>query len=158
MSKVFNFDLLKENIPKVIEICDKAMNFFDKSSNVSENTFKYDPVGLSSRMFNGVMMKCFFGSDQVEDEIDGKNFEELVLDVAAESSQISFDILMVLFGKLAWALAPKANIRRVKEKVRLLRVKITEILKKRMQEVLNSPKKEKYTDIIEALVHEKMAN
>lgn len=28
MSKVFNFDLIRENIPKIAEICDKSFNEF----------------------------------------------------------------------------------------------------------------------------------
>jgi hypothetical protein len=61
--------------------------------------------------------------------------------------------LMVLFGKLTWKLAPTSKIRRVKRNIQLLREASKKILKKRIEEVVNSPKREKYTDIIEALVH-----
>jgi cytochrome P450 len=29
LSKVFNFDLIQENIPKISEICDRCFNNFD---------------------------------------------------------------------------------------------------------------------------------
>lgn len=35
MSKVFNFDLIRENIPKIADICDKSFKDFEKDKNVS---------------------------------------------------------------------------------------------------------------------------
>lgn len=65
MSKVFDFDLVKDNTSKICEICDRCYDRYEKNYQVGENTFKYDPVDISSNIFNGVMMKCFFGSDLV---------------------------------------------------------------------------------------------
>ena len=35
MSKVFSFDLIKENIPKITEICDRSFKDFEKDKNIS---------------------------------------------------------------------------------------------------------------------------
>jgi cytochrome P450 len=67
MSKVFNFDLIKGNIQKIAEICDKCYDKFDSNHKVSENKVKYDTLKLSANIFNGVMMKCFFGHDHIDD-------------------------------------------------------------------------------------------
>ncbi len=36
---------------------------------------------MCSGIFNGVMMKCFFGNDYINDTIgDGKNYPEFIVD------------------------------------------------------------------------------
>jgi cytochrome P450 len=67
MSKVFNFDLIKGNIAKIADICDKCYDKFDSDHKISENKVKYDTINLSANIFNGVMMKCFFGHDHIND-------------------------------------------------------------------------------------------
>jgi cytochrome P450 len=75
LSKVFNFDLIKENIPKIVEICNKCYEKFDESHKVSENKVKYNTLSMSANIFNGVIMKCFFGHDHINDQIgDGKDY------------------------------------------------------------------------------------
>jgi cytochrome P450 len=75
LSKVFNFDLIQENIPKISEICDRCLNDFDEGNKTGDKQYKYDTLKLSSRIFNGVVMKCFFGSDQVNEKIEDLTYE-----------------------------------------------------------------------------------
>jgi cytochrome P450 len=63
ISHAFNFDLLKQNIPKICNICDRKFADLEKGSNIKEGEFSYKLINLGNRMFNGVMMACFFGSD-----------------------------------------------------------------------------------------------
>jgi cytochrome P450 len=75
LSKVFNFDLIKENISKISEICDICFDEYDETHKVGDRRYKYDTLGLSVRIFNGVVMKCFFGSDNVKEKIGGLKYE-----------------------------------------------------------------------------------
>ena len=59
-------------------------------------------------------------------------------------------------GKQAWNLGLTAKIRESKECVALMRNKADEILKERSKVIMNSPKKDKITDIIQAITYEKM--
>lgn len=49
-------------------------------------------------------MRCFFGSDQIEDEIKGLKYEEFVVKATSEASLLGMKPLMVFMGKIAWKL------------------------------------------------------
>lgn len=66
--------------------------------------------------------------------------------------------LMVLMGKFAWNLGLTKKIREVKENVAIMRKKAEEIIEARTQEVMASPRSDKCTDIIQALVYESLDN
>ncbi len=80
MSKVFNFDLITLNISKMVETCDKYFNRYETNNMVSENKVKINNYKMCSGIFNGVMMKCFFGKDYIDDTIgDGENYPEFII-------------------------------------------------------------------------------
>ncbi len=73
-SKIFNFDLVKENIEEMSQICDRYFDLFDSENKKDKNVIKYDVHTLSTRIFSGIMMKCFLGTDQVKDRIKGLQY------------------------------------------------------------------------------------
>jgi dissimilatory sulfite reductase (desulfoviridin) alpha/beta subunit len=66
---VFNFDLVKDNISKISEICNKSFDVYEERSKIGENKFQYFIGRVGAKMFSGVMMKCFFGNDNLDEEI-----------------------------------------------------------------------------------------
>ena len=104
MSKVFNFDLLTKNIPEICAICDRIFNKIDEKFSIEGNKSKFDVMKVSASIFNGVIMKCFLGSEQIEDEIKGLKYEEFVIKTTSEASKLSVTPLMVFMGKIAWKL------------------------------------------------------
>lgn len=66
MSKLFNFELIIKNIPEICALCDKYFDYFDERSKVGENSFKYDPRSFGTKLFNGVIMRCFLGTNQIK--------------------------------------------------------------------------------------------
>ena len=73
MSKVFNFDLIKENIPKIAEICDKSFEDFEKDKSITQKQCKYDVSKLSALIFSEIMLKCFLGSSS-QVKVEGVSF------------------------------------------------------------------------------------
>lgn len=148
MSKVFNFELLTKNIPKISAICDRAFDEFDAKFSIDGNKSKYDVLNVSAKIFNGVMMRCFFGSDQIKDEIKGLKYEEFLVKTTSEASILALSPLMVFMGRIAWKLGLTAQIREAKDNVRLMRQKAVEIIKKRSEEVASAPLNSNCSDII----------
>ena len=101
ISKAFSFDLLKENIPKVAEISNKWMDRFEKEYEYQQGKVKFDPLGLGVRIFNGVIMKCFFGCDAIQEKVKGKSFEEFTVNMFTNVGKLFKDIIFLLFGKMA---------------------------------------------------------
>lgn len=112
MSKIFNFDLIALNVPKMVEICNKCFDKYEANHMASENVLKINNFKMSSGIFNGVMMKCFFGKDCINDTIgDGKNYPEFILDTIAEASDLTLDPFIALLGKFAWKVGITPKIR-----------------------------------------------
>ncbi len=79
MSKVFSFELVSLNIPKMIETADKCFEKYESDHMVSENKLQIMNYKMCSGIFNGIMMKCFFGNDCINDTIaDGKSYPEYI--------------------------------------------------------------------------------
>lgn len=104
-------------------------------------------------------MKCFLGVDQPkEEEVDGVDYEELVVHVIEEAALLSLDPIMSFFGKAAWTLGLTKAIRHLKQSVTFMRKQSEEILQKRKEEIEKAPKLQKSSDIIQALLeHNKSA-
>ena len=45
-----------ENIPKIADICDRWLEKLDNDFAFGENRTKFDPLNLSVKLFNGIMM------------------------------------------------------------------------------------------------------
>lgn len=104
-------------------------------------------------------MKCFLGVDQpLEEEQNGVDYEELVVNVIEEVGLLSFDPIANFFGMATWYLGLTKQVRKLKRSVIFMWEKSEEILRKRKAEIETAPKLEKNTDIIQALLeHNKLA-
>lgn len=104
LSKVFNFDLITLNIPKMVDTCNRCFERYEKAHMIDERRLKVDNYKMASGIFNGVMMKCFFGNDYIDDTVGGKIYPEFITETIAEASELTLDPLIASLGKLAWNL------------------------------------------------------
>jgi hypothetical protein len=112
LSKIFNFDLITLNIPKMVETCNKCFDKYEANYMISENILQINNYKMCSGIFNGVMMKCFFGNDYINDTIgDGKNYPEFIVDTISEASDLTLNPLIAFFGKFAWKIGITPKIR-----------------------------------------------
>ena len=73
---------------------------------------KYDTMNLSANIFNGVMMKCFFGHDQTNIQIgEGKNYAQFAVETISEVADLNSSPLIVFFAKFAWKIGLTTRIR-----------------------------------------------
>jgi cytochrome P450 len=72
ISKMFQFDYVKANIPKINQICDRWLDKYEKNSKSEDNKYRFEMLGFSASFFNGVIMECFLGVDQTEEEVNGQ--------------------------------------------------------------------------------------
>ena len=72
ISKVFSFDLIKENIPKIVETCNRCYEEFDQRYRRENGKYIYSVLNLSAKIFNGVMMTRYFGMDRLNEKIEGQ--------------------------------------------------------------------------------------
>jgi hypothetical protein len=75
VSKVFNYDLLKENIGKISHICNKSFDLCESKYSTGENSFKYFLNIAGSKIFNGVTMSCFFNFDSFNEKVEGMYYD-----------------------------------------------------------------------------------
>lgn len=81
MSKVFNFDLFKEKIPTIVQICNHFFDKVDRNNSIDEsNKVIFNLRSFSSTIFNSVIVKCFFGHDYNNEMVGGMPYGEFVLD------------------------------------------------------------------------------
>ena len=66
ISKLFNYDLIKANIPEICSIVDKNLDKFESTHKTSENTYEYYLIEFGTATFMNVMMKCFFGGEAID--------------------------------------------------------------------------------------------
>lgn len=101
-----------ENIPKMVEICNKCFDLYEEKHMISEGVLKINTFKLSAGIFNGVMMKCFFGNDCINHTIgDGKNYPQFVMETVAEAADLTLTPLIIFFGEFAWKIGLTPKIR-----------------------------------------------
>jgi cytochrome P450 len=61
ISKLFTFDMLLDNIPKISEICDRVLDSFEKDSQVAEKQFCFNAKHFGEELFSSIILKCFLG-------------------------------------------------------------------------------------------------
>lgn len=86
---MFNFDLVKDNISKISDICNKSFDVYEERCKVGDNKFQYFIGKVGAKMFSGVMMKCFFGNDNLDEEILGVKYDEFMIKTMGEASELS---------------------------------------------------------------------
>lgn len=57
-------------------LCDKYLQYFDERSKIGENAYKYDVKKYGTSLFNGIIMKCFLGVDQIKEDVKGMKYED----------------------------------------------------------------------------------
>lgn len=72
---------------------------------------------MAVRTFNGTMLKCFFGCDQVKTQVDGKPFEEFMIKMINDSALVSVSPIIILLGKFAYKHGVTKHIRNVKKSI-----------------------------------------
>lgn len=102
MSKLFNFELLKANIPKIVNICNFSLDRFDKRNQKAQGEFEYDINKLSASIANIIMLQCFFGCDNMELEIEGKELGDFITGLLNKAGDFALDPLTILFGQFAF--------------------------------------------------------
>lgn len=78
-------------------------------------------VNLSTKIFNRVMLQCFFGCNQLNTSISDKSFDEFIVDVVNSAIEVSSSALIILFGKLPYEYGVTKKIRKVKEAIQVYR-------------------------------------
>ena len=63
ISKVFTFELLKANIPKISEICDKVLDEMEAENKTGDNEYQFLIKEIGPIIFGSVIIKCFLGID-----------------------------------------------------------------------------------------------
>ena len=66
LNQVFNFDFIKSNIPKIMEVCDKQMSEFEKmylekNPEAEKGKFQIEMLHLYTGITSNVMSAIFFG-------------------------------------------------------------------------------------------------
>lgn len=103
------------------------------------------------------MLKCFFGCDQVKTQVDGKPFEEFMVKMINDAALVSISPIILLFGKFAFKYGITKHIRNVKKSIAIFQAIAEEMIQKRIDEVNKEKIPDRFTDIIQSLVHEKKA-
>lgn len=60
------------------------------------------------------MMICFFGTDQIKVEINGKSYTDFLVKTISEAATLGVTPLMVFIGKFAWKFGLTSQIRQCK--------------------------------------------
>jgi cytochrome P450 len=102
ISKIFHFDHIKANIPKINQVCDRWLDKYEKNSKSEDNKYRFEMLGLSASVFNGVTMECFLGVDQTEEVANGQRLEDLMVEVVVKSYVAGENPLLITFGKIVW--------------------------------------------------------
>lgn len=74
LAQIFTFDMVKENIGNICRTCDEAFELFDKKFKCEDQTVRYNIKLLGAKIFNKIIMTCFFGVDQIDEPVEGKDF------------------------------------------------------------------------------------
>lgn len=155
---MFNFELLKANIPKIIDICNYSLDRFDKRSQKVQGEFEYDINKLTAGITNLIMLQCFFGCDNMELEIDGKELGDFVTEIVTRAAELPMNPLNIFCGKFAYKVGLTPSIRSMNASIHIFRNKLKEILKERSEQIEEEKESEKCTDLIQAMVYEKRKN
>jgi hypothetical protein len=64
--------MIKANIPKISQICGRVLDTYEKNYKSEDNKYRFEMLGFSASVFNGVIMKCILGVGQTEDKVNGQ--------------------------------------------------------------------------------------
>jgi cytochrome P450 len=104
ISKIFHFDHIKANIPKINQICDRWLDKYEKNSKSEDNKDRFEMLGFSASVFNGVIMECFLGVDQTEEEVNGQRLEDMMVEAIVKTYVAGENPFLITFGKIVWDL------------------------------------------------------
>ena len=80
-------------------------------------------------------MRCFFGCDEVDRRVNGKCFEDALIQLVTRAAALSLSPFMILFGKIAFKIGLTKEVREVKRDIQTFRNILVEIMKKRVSEI-----------------------
>jgi hypothetical protein len=86
-------------------------------------------LSLSTRIFNGVIIKCFFGGERIQEKVRGQSFDEYF----NNSSLLLRDPVIFFFGKYAYRLGLSKTIRKTKEETAIFLAIAQQIRKRRSE-------------------------
>lgn len=120
-----------------------------------EITYKVDILELFAGVFSNVMLECFFGSASTYQKINGQSVANFINKLNNDITLQNFELPILIFGTKFAELGLRKLDRDINQQIRLLRELATRLIKKRLSELDVSGPREKYQDIIEALVLKK---
>lgn len=92
---------------------------------------------MATQIFNKVLMRCFFGCDVVNRKVNGKSFEDALISLVTRAAALSMNTFMLMFGKIAYKIGLTKEIRDIKRDISAFRSILVEIMKKRVNEIVN---------------------
>lgn len=111
------------------------MDRFEQRHQKSVEIFSYDVRNLTEQIYNKILMRCFFGCDEVDIKVNERCFEDALTDIISRAAALSLNKFMVFCGKYAYKIGLTKEIREIKSDIDTFRERLQEIMKKRVAEI-----------------------
>ena len=133
LTYVFNFDFIKNQTPKIIRICDEAMDYVEKKhKKENSDTYEFELQGLAVYIFSIIMAECFSGEKTREEGIDGMPLIDFVRELQGSIGNLRSSYLNRILGMKFIKLGLLKSHRKILRKVKVFREWGLNFLKKRI--------------------------